>query len=254
MPRKKRDIFYNKAKQLGYRSRASFKLKYINEKYHLIKQGDTVVDLGAAPGGWLQVAKEISGGTVIGVDLQRIEPLEDVVTIKGDMTSPQTQSKIFELADKVDVVICDAAPNVTGNWALDHGRSIDLSKTALDVASKILKPGGNFVVKVFQGDMFDDYYKLVSTRFSRSTAYKSQASRKESAEIYVIGKGYLTSSVRKGDVLEVTIEAEGKTGDGVAKVDDFVIFVKGATVGQKVRIKIKDVKPAFAFAEIVEEK
>jgi 23S rRNA (uridine2552-2'-O)-methyltransferase len=253
MPRKKRDLFYNKAKQLGYRSRASFKLQYINEKYNLIKKGDTVVDLGAAPGGWLQVAKEISGGTVIGVDLQKIEPLEDIVTIKGDMTSPITQGKIFELVDKVDVVICDAAPNLTGNWALDHARSIDLSKTALEVAAQILKPGGNFVVKVFQGDMFDDFYKLIHTRFSRVTAYKSEASRKESAEIYVIGKGYLTVSIRKGDVLDVTIEAEGKTGDGVAKVDDFVVFVKGAKPGQKVKIKVKDVKPAFAFAEVIEE-
>ena len=93
MPRKKRDFFYNKAKQMGYRSRAAFKLKFIDEKYHLIKKGDTVVDLGAAPGGWLQVAKELSGGEVIGVDLQKIEPIEGVVTIKGDMTSTETQQK-----------------------------------------------------------------------------------------------------------------------------------------------------------------
>lgn len=242
-------MYYNKAKQMGYRSRASFKLQYINEKYHIIEKGNAVVDLGAAPGGWLQVAKELSGGTVIGVDLQKIEPLEGVTTIKGDMTTPRVQEKIFELAEKVDVVICDAAPNLSGNWALDHGRSIELSEVALDVACRLLKPGGNFVVKVFQGDMFNDFLKNVRNRFSSAMAYKSQASRSQSAEIYVIGKGFLTTSLRKGDIVDLKVDSLGKDGDGVAHIDDFVVFVKDARVGQKVRVKIKDVKPAFAFAE-----
>lgn len=254
MPAKKRDLYYNKAKQMGYRSRASFKLKFINEKYHLIENGDVVVDLGAAPGGWLQVAKEISGETVIGVDLQRIEPIEGVYTIKGDMTSPVTQAKIFEKVDKVDVVICDAAPNLSGNWALDHGRSIDLTKTALGVATKILSPGGNFLAKVFQGDLYEGFLNEVRKHFSYVTAYKSPASRSQSAEIYVIGKGFLTTSIRKGDLLSVTIESMGNTGDGVARVDNFVIFVKGAKLGSKVKIKVTDVKPEFAFAEIVKKK
>jgi 23S rRNA (uridine2552-2'-O)-methyltransferase len=249
MPTKKRDMYYNKAKQMGYRSRASFKLQYINEKYHIIKKGDAIVDLGAAPGGWLQVAKELSEGTVIGVDLQKIEPIEGVTTIKGDMTSPRIQEKIFELADKVDVVICDAAPNLSGNWALDHGRSIELSEVALDVAGRMLKPGGNFVVKVFQGDMFNDYLNRVRGRFSSAMAYKSQASRTQSAEIYVIGKGFLTTSLRKGAIIDVKIDAMGNDGDGVAHVDDFVVFVKDARLGEKARVKIKDVKPSFAFAE-----
>ena len=250
MPRKKRDLFYNKAKQMGYRSRASFKLQYINEKYHLIKKGDVVVDLGAAPGGWLQVAKELSEGTVIGVDLQKIEPIEGVTTIKGDMTSPETQAKIFDKVDAVDTVICDAAPNLSGNWALDHARSIDLSRVALDVAARLLKPGGNFVVKVFQGDMFDDFLKTVKGRFSYATAYKSQASRSQSAEIYVIGKGFLTTALRKGAIVDVTVESLGNDGDGVAYVDDFVVFVRGGRPGQRLKVKIKDVKPSFAFAEI----
>jgi 23S rRNA (uridine2552-2'-O)-methyltransferase len=251
MPAKKRDQYYNKAKQMGYRSRASFKLQFINEKFHLIKKGDTVVDLGAAPGGWLQVAKEISEGTVIGVDLQRIEPIEGVYTIKGDMTSPITQAKIFAKVEKVDAVICDAAPNVSGNWGLDHGRSVDLSTTALNVAVKLLSPGGNFLTKVFQGDLYDNFLGEVRKHFSFVTAYKSPASRSQSAEIYVIGKGFLTTSVRKGDVLKVTIESMGNNGDGVARVDNFVIFVKGAKLGSKPKIKVKDVKPEFGFAEIV---
>jgi 23S rRNA (uridine2552-2'-O)-methyltransferase len=254
MPRKKRDLFYNKAKQMGYRSRASFKLQFINDKYRLIRPGDTVVDLGAAPGGWLQVAKELSGGTVIGVDLQKIEPLEGVVTIKGDMTAPETQAKIFELAaDSVDVVLSDAAPNLSGNWALDHARSIDLGRVALDVASRLLRPGGNFVAKVFQGDMYDDYLNAVRQRFASATAYKSRASRQQSAEIYVIGKGFLTTALRKGDVVDVRIDSEGKSGDGVAHVDDFVVFVRGARVGDRLRVKIRDVRPSFAFAEPVEK-
>ncbi|HUL62199.1 MAG TPA: 23S rRNA (uridine(2552)-2'-O)-methyltransferase [Methanocella sp.] len=261
MPRKKRDLYYNKAKQMGYRSRAAFKLRYINDKYHLIKSGDTVVDLGAAPGGWLQVARQLSGGTVIGVDLQKIEPLEGVTTIKGDMTSPVTQARVLaivgeaspageaDVSGKADVVICDAAPNLSGNWALDHARSVDLSRVALGVAGRLLKPGGNFVVKVFQGDMFDAFLAEVRARFASVGAYKSQASRQQSAETYVIGKGFLTTKLRKGDVVDVKVDALGKDGDGVARVDDFVVFVKGARVGERCRVKIKDVKPAFAFGE-----
>ena len=253
MPRKKRDFYYNKAKQMGYRSRASFKLKYINDKYRIIEPGATVVDLGAAPGGWLQVAKELSGGTVIGVDLQKIEPVEGVTTIKGDMTSPETQAKIFELVDHVDAVICDAAPNLSGNWALDHARSIELARTALEVACRLLKPGGSFVAKVFQGDLYDDFLGEVKRHFATAAAYKSQASRQQSAEIYVIGKGFLTTRLRKGDIIDVRIEALGRGGDGVARVDDFVVFVPGAKEGRRLRVKIKDVKPSFAFAEPVEK-
>lgn len=250
MPTKKRDFFYNKAKQMGYRSRAAFKLKYINEKFGLIKKGDVAVDLGAAPGGWLQVARELTEGTVIGVDLQRIEPIEGVVTIKGDMTSPETQAKIFEKVEKVNAVICDAAPNLSGNWALDHARSIDLSKTALDVASKILAPGGNFLVKVFQGDLYQGFVEEVGKRFSRVHTYKSPASRQQSAEIYVIGKGFLTTNIRKGDVLNVEIDGVGKSGDAIAHVDGFVVFVKGAKQGSRLKVKITDVKPEFAFGKI----
>jgi len=254
MPRKKRDHFYNKAKQMGYRSRAAFKLQFINEKFHLIKKGDIVVDLGAAPGGWLQVAKEISDGTVIGVDLQRIRPVEGVETIKGDMTSPETQAKIFELAaGRVDAVICDAAPNLSGNWALDHARSIDLSTVALDVACKLLKNGGNFAVKVFQGDLYEDFRKEVEKHFSFTASYKSRASREQSAEIYVIGRGYLTTNLRRGDVLDVTVDALGKSGDGIAHVDDFVIFIKDAIVGDRLKIKMDEVKPSFGFAKIIEK-
>ena len=254
MARDRRDKYYWKAKDEGYRSRASYKLFQINEKFNVIKHGDTVVDLGAAPGGWLQVAKEISKGRVVGVDLQRIVPMEGVETIKGDITSDNTVRKIMELVGEkgVDVVICDAAPNLSGNWSLDHARSIDLSKSALGCAKKILKPSGNFAVKVFQGDMFKDFFDEVRNNFTHTKAHSPGASRSQSAEIYIIGKKLLTAPVRRGDEFEVDIKKLGSSGDGAVVIDGFVVFVKDVKVGEKVRVKIMDVKPNFAFANVIE--
>ena len=196
MPRKREDHFYRKAKKEGYRSRASYKLQQINAKYNVIRPGNIVVDLGAAPGGWLQVAKEISGGFVMGIDIQEIEPIEGVENLLGDITDPSTLKKIQDMIDKiggVDVVICDASPNLSGNWSLDHARSIGLCNSALKIAINILKPDGNFVVKVFQGDMFSNFLVSVKKNFSFAKAYGPRASRKESAEIYIIGKGFFRS-------------------------------------------------------------
>ncbi len=190
MPRDRRDYFYRKAKDEGYRSRAAFKLKQINQKFNIIKKGDAVVDLGAAPGGWLQVAKELSGGRVVGVDILPIEEIDGVDTIKGDIRLDVTVEKIREKIQKegADVVICDAAPNLSGNWSYDHARSIDLATSALECARKILKPGGGFAVKVFQGDMFPEFLDRVRRHFVKVKAFSPEASRKQSAEIYVIGK------------------------------------------------------------------
>ncbi|NYT00513.1 MAG: RlmE family RNA methyltransferase [Methanocellales archaeon] len=193
MPRKREDYFYRKAKKEGYRSRASYKLQQINAKYNVIRPDNIVVDLGAAPGGWLQVAKEISGGFVMGIDIQEIEPIEGVENLLGDITDPSTLKKIQGLIENMggaDVVICDASPNLSGNWSLDHARSIGLCNSALKIAINILKPDGNFVVKVFQGDMFSNFLAAVKKHFRFTKAYGPKASRKESAEIYVIGKGF----------------------------------------------------------------
>lgn len=251
MARDQRDNYYYNAKKDGYRSRASYKLKQINAKYEIIRKGDTIVDLGAAPGGWLQVAKELSDGIVVGVDLQRIVPIDGVQTIKGDITKDRTIEKILDIVKVADVVLCDAAPNLTGSWNVDHGRSIDLSKMALDCACKILKPNGNFVVKVFEGDMFKNYFDTVKRNFSFVKTYSPHASRDASAEVYVIAKKFLTAPVRLGDVLDVKIETVGEQGDGIVMIDGFCVFVKGAEEGDNVRIKIKDVKPNFAFADIL---
>ena len=255
MARNQKDYFYHKAKDEGYRSRASYKLRQINEKHQIIKPGDSVVDLGAAPGGWLQMAKELSGGRVVGVDLQKIDPIEGVETMKGDITSEKTLKRIEEIIGEqgADAVICDAAPNLTGNWSLDHGRSIDLSQSALNLATQLLMPGGNFVVKVFQGDLFKDFLDEVKEHFVYVRSYTPKASRKQSAEIYVIGKKFLSSKLKKGQKYDVVIQEIGEKRDGIAKIDDFVVFIKNGKIGQQVRVRIREVQPNFAFADIIEE-
>lgn len=254
MARDRRDTYYWRAKDEGFRSRASYKLFQINQKHNIIKPGDTVVDLGAAPGGWLEVAKKISGGRIVGVDLQKISPIEGVETIKGDITADRTIEKILGMVGKAgaDVVICDAAPNLSGNWSLDHARSIDLTKSALECAKKILKPGGHFVVKVFQGDMFKDFLDEVSNNFTFTRSYSPHASRSQSAEIYIIGKKFLTAPLRRGDEFDVEIKELGSSGDGAVLVEGFVVFVKNVRIGDNVRIRIVDVKPNFAFADVVD--
>ncbi|WP_094228131.1 23S rRNA (uridine(2552)-2'-O)-methyltransferase [Methanolobus psychrotolerans] len=256
MARDRRDKYYWKAKDEGFRSRASYKLFQINGKHNIITEGDTVVDLGAAPGGWLEVAKQLSGGRVVGVDLKRISPIDGVETIVGDITSDKTIEKILDLVGHagVDVVICDAAPNLSGNWSLDHGRSIDLTRSALGCAKKILKPGGHFVVKVFQGDMFKFFLEEVKNNFAFTRSYSPQASRSQSAEIYIVGKKFLTSPVRRGDEFDVEINELGSSGDGAVLIDNFVVFVKGVDIGDYVRIRIMDVKPNFAFAEVIRKR
>jgi 23S rRNA (uridine2552-2'-O)-methyltransferase len=187
-----KDKYYWRAKSEGYRSRASYKLIQINDKYNVIKKRSIVVDLGAAPGGWLQIARNLSDEKVIGVDLCKIALLDNVETIRGDITADVTIQKIMKKTNdkNVDVVICDAAPSLSGNWSLDHARSIDLSKSALSCAKKILKPGGDFVVKVFQGDMFKSIMDEIRLDFEFVRAFTPRASRSQSAEIYVIGKRF----------------------------------------------------------------
>jgi len=252
MPRDRRDFFYRKAKVEGYRSRAAFKLKQINEKFKIIKKGDTVVDLGAAPGGWLQVAKELSGGKVLGVDILPIDEIEGVDIIKGDIRFDTTIEKIRGKIEKADVVICDAAPNLSGSWSYDHARSIDLATSALECARKILKLGGNFAVKVFQGDMFPGFLNEVREHFGKVQAFSPEASRKQSAEIYVIGKQLLTDAVKLDEEYTVTIEDIGASGDGITRINDFVVFVKDAKKGEKLNIRIRFIKPNFAFGDRID--
>ena len=193
LEKRRKDYYYRRAKSEGYRSRASFKLLEIQERYHVIRPGNVVVDLGAAPGGWLQVIGHL-GAAAIAVDLQHIAPLQGVTPIRGDLTSPEIINEIREVADIVDVVTSDAAPNLSGAWSLDHARSINLSACALEIAKCVLKPGGNFTVKVFQGDLFDSFTGDVSAYFAFVKAFNPRASRKQSAETYIVAKRYIPSA------------------------------------------------------------
>ncbi len=253
MPRDRRDYYYRKARKEGYRSRAAYKLKQISERFNLINKGSTVVDLGAAPGGWCQVARELSGGNVVGVDILPIKEIEGVETIKGDIRLDATVEIIRGLIKKegTDVVLCDAAPNLSGNWSYDHARSIDLASSALECAKKILKPGGGFAVKVFQGDMFPGFLNKVRGCFEKVQAFSPQASRKQSAEIYVIGKQLINDAVKLGQDYTVTIDDIGADGDGIAKINDLVVFVKRAKKGETLKIRIREIKTRFAFGEVI---
>lgn len=192
---RKREHFYRMAKSEGYRSRASFKLKQLNKRYGLLRRGDVVVDLGAAPGGWLQVAAEEVGGDgfVLGVDIQQIAEFsqKNVATIVADITNPEISELIKkQMPRDADVVISDASPSISGVWDVDQARSIELVIAALKIAGSVLAPGGNFLVKVFQGGLFNDFLREVKQRFEFVKVSKPEASRKGSAEVYVIGKGF----------------------------------------------------------------
>ena len=189
---RKRDYYYKKAKEEKYRSRAAYKLFQTVEKYNFIKSGNIVVDLGAAPGGWVQAARKIVGtrGFVLGVDLKPIEPFpqNNVRTIIGDISEQETVKEILNmLPKKADAVISDASPNISGIWEVDHARQIDLSHQSLLIALETLRPFGNFFVKVFQGDMLDNFIKEMKTHFQTVKVIKPKASRAKSSEIFILG-------------------------------------------------------------------
>ena len=146
---KKKEHFYNEAKRVGYRARSAFKLKQIQNKFKILKEGDMIIDIGAAPGGWSQVAKEIVGenGIVIGIDLSPIKPISGVIFLQGDMTHKTSLTEILKLIDKekADVVLSDMSPDISGNYSIDHAQSIYLSEKAFITAESILKPNGNFI-------------------------------------------------------------------------------------------------------------
>lgn len=191
---RKRDFYYRKAKEEKYRSRATYKLLQAVKKYRFLRKDNVVVDLGAAPGGWLQASRKIVGnkGFILGVDLKSIQPIEtnNVYTIIGDIADSETQKQIERILPSLaDAVISDVSPKISGVWEVDHARQIDLARESLMLAMKFLKVGGNFFVKVFQGDMFQDFVKEVRRHFARVEIIKPKASRARSAEVFVLGMG-----------------------------------------------------------------
>ena len=184
-----KDSFYRKAKRDGYRSRAAYKLLELNRRFRIIEVGDRVVDLGAAPGGWLQVAARLSGqeGRVVGVDLQPIEPLKEknVVVFQGDIASEQCRRRLkVLLGSPADCVLSDLSPRLSGIRDLDLSRSLELARMALDAARSLLGPGGNFVVKTFVGEELKDFSLELKRHFRSVERTRPEATRKGSSEIY----------------------------------------------------------------------
>ena len=191
----KRDQYRRLAREEGYKSRAAYKLLENVRKYQLIKRGDVVLDFGAAPGGWLQVASEAAGdsGLVVGVDLEPVDLDEpNIVSIQSDVKSPELAVKLEKaLPRKADVVLSDLSPQVMGTWDLDHYRQIDLTMAASSLMGGFLRKGGNAMFKVFDGERFGETRAMLSKQFQKVQITKPKASRKGSAELYLVCLGFL---------------------------------------------------------------
>ena len=192
------DEYVKLSQKEGYRSRAIYKLKELQEKDRLIQHGMTVLDLGAAPGGWSQYAVELVGknGRVLASDILPIDPLPFVEFIQGDFTEERILNEILELVgnDKTDIVISDMAPNLSGNDAIDQPSSIYLCELALDISRQILAENGSMVVKLFQGAGSDEYLKEVRQNFRQVKIRKPKASRARSREVYVVAQRYFSTN------------------------------------------------------------
>ncbi len=188
------DEYVKLSRQDGYRSRAVYKLIELQKKYKIIKQGMKIVDLGAAPGGWSQYCAQLVGdsGRVVASDILEIDPLAHVEFILGDFREEEILEQILKvLGDtKSDLVISDMAPNISGVASIDQPKAMYLCELALDMAGQILKSDGNFVVKVFQGQGFDDYVRDIKKAFKTVRITKPKASRPRSREVYVLAQGY----------------------------------------------------------------
>jgi 23S rRNA (uridine2552-2'-O)-methyltransferase len=190
----KRDHYRKLAREEGYKSRAAYKLLENVRRYRLIRPGDVVLDFGAAPGGWLQVASQAVGGSgmVVGVDLEPVRLNEEnVVTIQSDVKSPELSVKLERaLPRKADVVLSDLSPQVMGTWDLDHYRQIDITLAAAALMGGFLRKGGNAMFKVFDGERFGEIRKVLERQFQRVQITKPKASRRASAELYLVCFGF----------------------------------------------------------------
>ena len=188
------DKYVKMAQKDGYRSRASYKLLEIQEKDKIIRPGMTVIDLGAAPGGWSQVTSRLIGGQgrLIASDILEMDSIPDVTFIQGDFTEDAVLAQILEAVGntQVDLVISDMAPNMSGLSAVDMPRAMFLCELALDLAGRVLRPGGDFLIKVFQGEGFDLYHKDIRKLFDKVQMRKPSSSRDRSREQYLLGRGF----------------------------------------------------------------
>lgn len=188
------DKYVKEANKRGLRSRAFFKIEELNQKDKLMKQGDTVVDLGAAPGGWSQFAVEALGadGTVIACDILAMDPIAGVDFLRGDFREEAVLDALLDRIDgkNVDLVMSDMAPNMSGNDTVDQAQSMYLVELALDMCHQVMKPDGKFVVKVFQGEGFDQFMADVKSAFKVVKVRKPESSRARSREVYLVATGY----------------------------------------------------------------
>lgn len=184
------DPYVAEAQRLGYRTRATFKIKELNEKFKILKKGQRVIDLGAAPGGWSEFAANM-GCTVVGLDLLEIDPIPGVIFLKMDFMDDEAPEKLKEaIGGPVDVVLSDMAPNTTGHKSTDHIRIMAVVEAAEYFAQEVLKPGGVFVAKVFQGGAENSLLAEMKKRFTKVQHYKPPSSRKESSEQYLVATGF----------------------------------------------------------------
>ena len=188
--KQKRDIYVRKSKIEGYRSRAVYKLQEIEEKYKLIKNGMSVVDLGAAPGSWSEyISRKYKNTRLVSIDLKEMEPIANTIQIKGDFTDETNQKKILDhFKDKIDLVVSDMAVNTTGNKNVDSLVTGELSMEAMHFSLKTLKKNGVFISKIFMGSSFNEIVELAKKHFKVFYVYKPPSSRKESKESFIICK------------------------------------------------------------------
>ena len=188
--KQKRDIYVKQSKLEGYRSRAVYKLKEINEKFKILKNGISILDLGAAPGSWSQfVSKNFKNSKIVSIDLNEMEKIENIYQIKGDFTDELQQKKIFDyFGGKIDTIVSDMAVNTTGNKNLDAVVTGELTIEALNFSTNTLKKQGNFVSKIFMGSSFNEIVEISKKKFKEVNVFKPQASRKDSKESFIICK------------------------------------------------------------------
>jgi 23S rRNA (uridine2552-2'-O)-methyltransferase len=199
LERQLNDPFVKAARAQGYRSRAAFKLLEIDDRCRIFRKGAKVIDLGCAPGGWVQVALERGAGTVVGVDLLPTDPIGEAILVIGDFTDPACgPDLVARLGGAPDVVLSDMAPNTSGHRQTDHLRIVSLVEGAADFAAEVLKPGGTFVAKAFQGGEMAEALKMLKANFADVRHVKPKASRSGSSELYLVATGFRGSSPLPG--------------------------------------------------------
>jgi 23S rRNA (uridine2552-2'-O)-methyltransferase len=197
LQRQLNDPYVAKARAEGYRSRAAFKIKELDERYHLFKKGQRIVDLGAAPGGWCQVAAPIVGSTeenplIVGIDYLEMDPIPGVILLQKDFNDEDAPQALIDAlgGHKADIVMSDMAAPTTGHRATDHIRIMQLVELAADFAVQVLNPGGTFIAKVFQGGTEHELLALLKRHFATTMHAKPKASRQDSAETYLVARGF----------------------------------------------------------------